>query len=182
MIQGLEGVLQWLNGSRQILDEAIVIAMEGLVGTMGNRIHVEGLASDGGPISSGYSTKPFFALTKDFVNKGRIPKALISSTGQSVQLPAGYQDFRRFSGRQVDKVDLKYTGHLQTSLRSTVLEAGAYAVGFVGTQKAGQFGSTAAAKAGYLEGLYGKDIWTPSEQELDETYQAVLFEWVNRSV
>jgi hypothetical protein len=185
-IQGLEGVLEYFQGSLKVLDAAIVIGGEGLAGDMANRVHLDGIASDGGDIgpnpSTGevYSSKPFFALTRNFAKRG-YPANLVSGTGFSVQLPHGYRDFREFSGRQVDRVDLKYSGHLQTSYRFVRDKSGAYRIGFLGEQTPGDQGTTAAQKAAYLEGLYQKDIFSPTEEEIDNFFGDIAFEWSSRS-
>lgn len=179
-LQGTEGLQQYFNDTLAILDAAIVVAGEGLTGDVANRVHVDGQATDGGKIGAGYSTKPFFALTRNFAKRG-YPGALVSSTGISVRLPNGYKDFREFSGRQTGFVDLKYSGHLQTSYRFVKDGKGAYAVGFIGAQSADFQGVTAKEKAGYLENLYGKEIFTPTTKEIDNFFGDIAFEWRNRS-
>jgi hypothetical protein len=181
MIAGLDGVRQYIQDTLNVLDQAIIIAGEGLAGDMANRVHVQGHDSNDSPIGNGYSTKPYFALIRNFASVGRIPANLISSTGVSVQLPAGYSDFRAFSGRQTKKVDLKYSGHLQTSYRFVRNDLGAYRIGFLGEQTPDKQGASAAEKAAHLESLYQKEIFSPTKKETDNFFADVSFEWANRS-
>lgn len=179
MIEGIDGIIDFLYGSRIVVDQAIRVAGESLVGDMANRIHIDGLDSNGNKIADSYSSKPFWATLDSFVNKSRVPKRLISKSRKSVQLPEGYKSFRAFSGRRTDTVDLRYTGHLQSSYRFIAETDDTYKVGFIGAQESPD-GLTAAQKAAYLEGLYKKPIFTPTNEEIDNFFETVAYEWRTR--
>ena len=186
MVEGIDEILQYFDDTLNVLDAAIVIAGEGLAGDMANRVHKDGQATDGGPIGPNpntgevYSTKPFWADPRDFAKKG-FPQGLLSSTGGSVQLPEGYKDFRAFSGRQVSKVDLRYSGNLQTSYRFTRLGNMSYGVDLLGKGTPPSRGISAAQKAAHLESLYDKEIFSPMAAEYDSFIDDIEFEWANRS-
>jgi hypothetical protein len=178
-LEGLESVLDYFDTMSDVAYEATIIGGESLAGDMSNRIHKQGKDSAGSNIAEGYSTKPYFTDIERLPSTGRIPKNLISKNGRWVRLPKGYSDLRRFSGRG-QRVNLDLTGHLRTSLRFRIEPEG-FSLGFLGGDS-DDSGVTAGEKAGFLESLYNKDIFTPSDEEIDEAVKDITFEWVNRNV
>lgn len=177
-LEGLDDVLTYFDEVGNIALDAVALGGEGLAGEVSQRIHKQGRDSAGGKIADGYSKKPYFTSVDRLPSTGRIPKNLISGGGKWVKLPDGYSSLRKFSGRG-QKVDLRLTGHLQTSLRFKI-EPDGLSLGFLGSDGDDQ-GVTAAEKAGLLENLYGKEIFTPSDTEIENFYLDVVFEWTTRT-
>lgn len=179
MPQGLDDILDYFDNLSGIAIDAVVLGGQGLAGEVSNRIHKRGLDSSGNPIAPGYSTKPYFTDIKRLPSTGGIPSENISKNGRWVRLPKGYSDLRRFS-RRGQKVDLKLTGHLQTSLRFRI-EPDGISLGYIGSGQTDGQGVTAGEKAGFLEALYGKDIFNPSDDEIENFFLDVNFEWTTRT-
>ena len=177
MAKGFDELIEFVEQIRPAMVRATIIAGQGLLGDVLNRIHVDGKATDGGEIGEeGYSTTPFYTAMDSFINRGGIPKENISKNRLWVQLPEGYKSFREYSGRQVSFVDLKYTGGLQNSMLLIQTDTGmiiGYPQQMVGTSEGG-IGPDELSEI--LEDQYGKDIFTPSEDEVDNFFSDFLFE------
>lgn len=144
------------------VEQASEVAGFNLVASSVNRVHAQSKDSSGNPITSvqgtGYSTKPFFALTKDFVSRSGIPSTLISKSGKSVQLPEGYKSFRNFSGRQTQSIDLEYSGKTRLEYRHRVKDSG-----FI----AGYISEESGNRMSYAEKRHGSSIIGPTPEEID---------------
>lgn len=180
MAQGFDELIQFVDDFNEKLLAATIIAGQGLLGDLLNRVHREGLATDGSPISSsGYSDNPFYAAIEEFINRGSIPKDKISQNGKWVQLPDGYKSFREYSGRQTNFVDLKYTGTLQNSMLLVQTENG-FAIGYPQQNQPGdegtREGTDPATLSQELEERYGKDIFAASRSEIDNFLADIIYE------
>ena len=180
MAQGFDELIQFVDDFNEKLLSATIIAGQGLLGDLLNRVHREGRATDGSPIGSGgYSRTPFYAAMDDFINRGSIPKDKVSKNGKWVQLPEGYKSFREYSGRQTDFVDLKYTGTLQNSMLLVQTENG-FAIGYPQQNQPGdegtREGTDPATLSLELEERYGKDIFAASQSEIDNFLGDIIYE------
>jgi len=156
-----------LSNFRKKLDIGLIrgsgIAASTLVAKQLERIHEDGIATDGSKIGD-YSDKPYFTSSDKFVSTGGIPKDKISKNKKWVQLPEGYKSFRKYSGRQTDFKDLDYSSSLRQAYLYQLTEKG-----FVTFYAGGESGDEATPinKMRWNESIAKKEIISPSDEEVD---------------
>jgi len=137
------------------------------------RIHNEGKAVDDSRIGS-YSTKPAYfspeRSPKKFTPKGKNGKSKFANgkRKKTRYFSNGYKGLRQEIGRQVNTVDLSFTGKLSREFGIDFQGRG-FVIGW--TTK------DATAKAVQLENKYGKRIWGVSksdQEDIDRIAQAEL--------
>ena len=179
MAQGFEQVIAYPEQVRQRTQEAFAIAKTSALALIKERIFDKGLDANLSEIKNvkrdnpgtGYSDKAYFALLKDFVNKGSVPNRFVSKTGKSVQLPKGYESFRQFSGRQTNFVDLNYSGVLFNSVLCEQTQEG-FKVGIIGGR--GGDSVSAVEKAEFADSRNGSKVFAAAQREVDQINRIIF--------
>lgn len=105
--------------NQKAAEKIIVPAANRLLGTIRNRIQVEGENSNGQQIGQ-YSQKPMYAGREEFVKKGAFKPVGKSGKkkappNKTMYLPGGYKQLRDIQGRPTGKKNYTYTGDLMAS-------------------------------------------------------------------
>lgn len=159
-----------------------------------DRVFGRGQASDGSQIGT-YSTKPVHVGASSFLTKAGADKVLGSkakrkalyaaakASGEApfipkskpgpggkgaIFFPDGYKGIRQADGRQVTKVDLRYTGQMQNDYQSVPYNQG-FALGFLTSNN--------AAKMRGNEARFGKQVAELSQGEIDQLNDIYLNEF-----
>lgn len=129
------------------------------------RIFQNGLDSNMQVIAPKYTWQKKFYPKEMFVQKSKFqPNAMVQ--GQRVMyIPGGYEEFRRLNGRQVNRVDLSFTGSLSASLQPAQLNT---RVVFGYTNR-----NEKRNKGDKLERQYGKLIFRASQPEIDLAQEVI---------
>lgn len=155
-------------------DEAIASAGRGLVRRMKDRIFNQGLDRENRIIGEDYSTKPIyvpkerFARPSAFRPQGKNAKGKKREDGterKTMYLPGGYKELKQVQGLVYDRINLVYKGDLRRAFISEFREGVLY-IGFNSELQ--------AKKREWIEAMFGKVIFTASDEEMLEYRAAVI--------
>lgn len=214
-IPGYELILIFRYISRQNNQLRLkLVASKRLEAFMKDRIFFEGKRAGGTLISSQYSTKPMYFSKDKFVKKSKFnPIGKGSSLAnrkairkhqkkqyarqkrrKTMYFPLGYKQFRDFNGRQVQKVDLNFSGSFKNSLR-TVKDGDNVYLAILDISPLANPSISQEMKKDNIKKYnmhrqrYGEDIFiiSPSEEEegakaLELEIDAIVKEYFSRSI
>jgi hypothetical protein len=172
-IRAVQSVLS-AEGTKVRISQVSVTAM---TAEYKQRIFTEGLDSNNTAIGS-YSTTPFYQNPNKLVGvptsalkpEGKTGKTVFASTGKphkTKYLKTGYRELRELVGRQVEKIDLNFSGSLERSVR--VIQEGDVA----------KLRYTSPKEAEKMEGneaRFSTTISEPTQEELEISRRAARAE------
>jgi hypothetical protein len=165
-------------------DSMMRVAADKMLASVKQRIHANGLASDGSDIGT-YSVKPMYISTVTGAATGLLQPAgktgkSVFSTGRkkgqahtSAYLAGGYAEFKSALGlSETGNVNLFFTGELCNRLTVIGHPTGTgYGLGWQNEQY--------QQRALALEAKYGKPIWALTEGERSEAINVLTCECIN---